>query len=290
MIPKNLLLIDYQLDNIQYINQVKLIDTDIIIIINSFDNILFNDYKKIGLLFSNNILFDKNDLINYLKTLHDNIVIENITDINYLNYINLYFDYNSNIFNLNYNESYLLSITNINLLAGFFYIYNTNLNCSINNYNGDITININQIGQYEVTVNYTIFDIVLIKKINIIIKPIIKYNQLFDIEYNNEFTSSIPEIIPSNLNGVFYLDNNDIISIDKITGIFKLNNKLKSNKYIQPIYYKINDLIVDINIELNILPIVRYLKNNYEVKYTDKFISDTPIINNYYVNNLFKIN
>jgi len=58
---KNLLLIDYQLDNIHNINQIKLSETDISVIIDDFrnlnDDIFKNNYHKIGLLLSDNILF-----------------------------------------------------------------------------------------------------------------------------------------------------------------------------------------------------------------------------------------
>ena len=140
---KNLLLIDYQLDNIHNINQIKLSETDISVIIDDFrnlnDDIFKNNYHKIGLLLSDNILFNKNDLLQYLEINSSNSIVEYVNNINYINYLDINFDYGNTSFTFNYNEACIISLKTLTIYGGIFYLgFINDINCFINNDNGKV--------------------------------------------------------------------------------------------------------------------------------------------------------
>ena len=290
---KNLLLIDYQLDNIQNINQIKLSETYISVIIDDSINlnsdIFKNNYQKIGLLLSDNILFNKNNLFQNLETNYSNSIIEFINDTNYSNYLDISFDYGNTNFTFEYNISYLISLKNLTIYGGIFYLGLINdINCFINNNNGNINITSNKLGSFILTINYRIFNININKILNIIINPILKYEETYNLIYNTLYISNIPYILPNNLNGKFFVNDNSLITIDEYSGKFNVKN-LNQGKYTQNIYYKFNDLIVETIINLNIINVIQYQYSHYEVKYGDNFETEIPILNddNYKNGNFF---
>ena len=289
---KNLLLIDYQLDNIHNINQIKTLGTDISVIINDFknlnDDILKNNYYKIGLLLSDNVTFNKNELFQYLETNSSNSIVEFVNDTNYLNYLDINFDYENTNFIFDYTGSYLISLKNLTIYGGIFYLgFINDINCFINNDNGNINITPNKLGSFILTINYRIFNFNINKILNILINPIIKYEETYDLICNTHYISNIPSILPNNLNGKFYLNDNSLITIDEYSGKFNVK-KIDQGIYNQKIYYKFNDIIVKINIKLNIINVIHYSYSYYEVKYGDNFETEIPIINDdNYKNGIF---
>jgi hypothetical protein len=289
---KNLLLIDYQLDNIHNINQIKLSETDITVIIDDFrnvnDDIFKNDYHKIGLLFSDNILFNKNDLFQYFEINFSNSIVEYVNNINYINYLDINFDYGNTSFTFNYKEACMISLKTLTIYGGIFYLgFINDISCFINNDNGNIDITSDKLGSFILTINYRIFNFNINKILNIVINPIIKYEKTYDLLCNTLYISNIPTILPNNLNGKFYLDDNSLITIDEYSGKFNVK-KIDKGIYNQNIYYKYNDLIVETAIKLNIMNVIQYSYSYYEVKYGDYFETEIPIINNdKYKNGLF---
>ena len=231
-IIKNLLLIDYQLDNIHNINQVKLPQVELSIIIDNLNNdILKNNYEKIGLLLSDNILFNKDNFLQDLQISFPNSFIEFINDTNYFNYLDIVFDYDNTDFIIDYNhiDPYLISLKKLSIYGGIFYLelISSQINCFINNENGNINITSIKLGIFQITINYKIFNFNINKILNITIKPIIKYQESYDLICNILYISDIPEIIPNNLNGKFYLDETcEIFSLDSLKNSLIIYNYL----------------------------------------------------------------
>lgn len=274
---KNLLLVDYQLDNIQNIQQIKLDNTEIIIVID-FNNIQINDkYDDIGILVQNPLSININTII---KTLNQNV--EFIDDNNYNKYLNIDFNYELDNIKINYNDTFVLLLKNFTVFGGIFYLSNTNLKCLINNENGTININQNDVGEYSFFVNYSIFSLNIKKKIVVNVLPIIKYEDLYTVYDNTMFISPIPQVYPENLNGIFSLDSDIIslpVSINSYNGSFIVQN-LSMGIFVLNIKYSVNNIFLDKQINISVVPIVNYSKLFYEFKFNDIFNIDTPIINN----------
>ncbi len=269
---KNLLLVDYQLDNIQYIHNIKLDTTDIIIIdLNNID--IDNEYNKIGLLVQNIGL-------NVQNILSINPKIELINESNFTNYLNIDFNYELNEFTFNYTDSIILYLKNLTIYGGIFYLSDNILNCIINNENGTITINNINIGEYLLYVNYNIFSLTIKKKIIINVVPNINYNEIYNIYENTIYISPIPTIIPNNLNGIFSIVSNNLpIEINTLNGSFTVQS-LNVGNYEFIINYFINNILYTKLIKLIVEPVISYNNTTFEIKYNEIFIIDKPIINN----------
>jgi hypothetical protein len=277
---KNLLLVDYQLDNLQNIYNVKNENTDIQIIVdyNNLNNLDNLNYNKIGIIKSNNFTYNVN-----------NSLIECVNENNYFDYLNIDFDYENNYI-IKFIDIFIIKLTNFTTFGGIFYLsYIDNLKCFIDNENGTITINPITIGEFIINVYYSIFNLNLNKKVKITILPKINYeNNLINIFKDCEFKSIIPTVYPNNLNGIFSINSiepNDLnfdLIINDITGVFTINN-FKENineKYILKINYKLINLLINEEIELNFLSAINYEKSYFEFFYGENININLQKINN----------
>ena len=124
---KNLLLVDYQLDNLPKIHNIKLVDTIIVVIFDilTIENILIdqlknNKLKRIGILGNKNDFININTLTN-INTLPN---IEFVNEQNYFYYLNeIKFNYNNNLV-FDYLGTYKIDLQQVSILGGYFYILN----------------------------------------------------------------------------------------------------------------------------------------------------------------------
>ncbi len=283
---KNLLLVDYQLDNIQNIQQIKLDDTEMMMVIDFNSIEINNSYDNIGLLVQNPLSININ---NIKKIINQNV--EFINEANYNTYLNIDFNYESNNININYNDSYTLLLKNFTVYGGIFYLSNNFLKCFINNENGTINISQNDVGEYIFFVNYNIFSLNIQKKITVNVLPIINYNDVYTIYDNTMYISPIPTAYPENLNGVFSVESDNLpISINSYNGSFIIQN-LSFGNYDFNIKYTVNNISFNKQIKINVLSIVTYSKLFYEFKFNEPLNIDVPVINDTkYLGGTFTIN
>jgi len=285
---KNLLLVDYQLDNLQNINQIKLDNTDINVIID-FDNIeITNDYDSIGLLALNsssiNILSLKNKIDNI------NFIDEN----NYKLYLNIDFNYENDNFVFYYGDIVELNLKDFSIFGGIFYLNydNNDFKCFINNENGKINFDLNPVGIYSLGINYNIFNLNINKKIKITILPKVTYNDNNNLTiYNNIiFISPLPTIYPNGLMGSFSIESTELpISINDFNGSLVIQS-LNIGNYNFNINYNLNNTINNIPIKLNVISVFNYDNFKYELKYNETLTISPPIINNLnYENGVFDL-
>jgi hypothetical protein len=200
----------------------------------------------------------------------------------YILTINPIFYYSPNIYSINYGET---------LSSNKPYIYETGMTNSEMTNSGIITfdslpdnfsikdniiiVNNNaNIGNYLLNINYTVNNVTVISKVNIIINPIIKYKDINDINYGVNFTSESPYI--SHKGGIFSINNNiNGIIIDENTGLLYIDNCNIGNYNLQ-INYKYGELSTFTNININIIPIISY--DQTEMYYGTNNYSEIPYI------------
>ena len=278
-----LLLIDSSLDNIH--NIVKNLKNNIYyIFIDNYDIntiIKTSKFDFCGLLFSN-----------YELILDDIKIFDKIDINNYNKYFNFEFNYIQEFININYNDTLILEKPSITFFGGIFTIKSI-INSQIDRNTGNITIYADKIGNFNLVISYEFANIIFIKTINVISKPVIIYdNTIYDMNYGENLTILKPQILPF-IEGEFYIDT-DLINIDKYTGIITNNKNIITNNYI--IYFKQNNIISDTQIKINVNSYIKYKNNYYEINYDNYFTSEIPLnysnINGYYKinNNLFTIN
>ena len=282
---KNLLLVDYQLDNLQNINQIKLDNTDINVIID-FDNIeITNDYDSIGLLALNSSSINILSLKNKLKLDNINFIDEN----NYKLYLNIDFNYENDNFVFYYGDIVELNLKDFSIFGGIFYLNydNNDFKCFINNENGKINFDLNPVGIYSFGINYNIFNLNLNKKIKITILPKVTYNDnnILTVYNNTTFISQLPTIYPNGLMGSFSIESSELpISINNFNGSLVIQN-LNVGNYDFNINYDINNTIINIPIKLNVISVFNYDNFKYELKYNETLTISPPIINDLNYNN-----
>ena len=213
MNTQNLLFIDSEVDDLQSIT--KIINHNTLLVIVAYINdeyIIISGQEHLelseNLINKVGIISNNQDFINNYK----NIYLSKISS-DYTYFIDWIFNYSDdNIFSNNYDTVIITSIPNITKLGGIFEIINNpNINYNINQENGQITFNSNNISIYDIHVQYTYNTIKFLCKIQIIIKPSIEYNlNEFTLLYSEDFTSSTPIIKPKNL-----MNNNGIFTINK---------------------------------------------------------------------------
>ncbi len=288
MNTQNLLFIDSEIDDLQSITQmvnhytIPLVVTyinDEYIIISGEEISPSTDEYKVGIISNNQ------DFINNYK----NIYLSKIS-YDYTDFIDWTFNYTNNTNDTNntnntniigtIDSTITTCIPNITKLGGVFEIINNpNIKYNINQENGQITFSSDNVGIYDINIQYTYNIIKFLCKIQVIIKPVINYNlSEFTLLYLDDFTSSLPIIKPSNiLNiGKFSSNNNNII-VDEITGQIKIN-KLSLGEHLININYEYNNVKIDIPINIFVKSILQYQYNTYYVDWGKQFNSDMPII------------
>lgn len=293
-----LLLIDSSLDNIHNIvknlkNNIYYIfidNYDINIIINKIKQINISEFEFSGLLFYNYELI--NSILDEIKKKINLLSFDKIDIDNYDKYFNFEFNYEQQCICINYNETIILEKPFITFFGGVFTI-NSIINSQIDINTGNITIIADKIGNFNLLISYKFANIIFIKIINVISKPVVIYDNLvYDMNYGKNLIISKPQIMPF-IEGEFYIDTN-LINIDKYTGIITNNENTITNDYV--IYFKQNNIISNIQIKINVNSYIKYKNNYYEINYGDDFTSEIPLnysnINGYYKinNDLFTIN
>jgi len=273
MNTQNLLFIDSEIDDLQSITQmvnhqtIALVVTyinDEYIIISGQESVNIN---KVGII-SNNP-----DFINNYK----NIYLSKIS-CDYTDFIDWTFEYSDCIGTID--SLIKTSLPNITKLGGVFEIINNpNINYNINQENGQITFSSDNVGIYDIHIQYTYNIIKFLCRIQVIVKPIINYNlNEFTLLYLDEFTSSTPSIKPNKIvnAGKFSSENSNVI-VDKITGQLKIS-KLSLGEHLININYEYNDVKINIPINIFVKSILQYQYNTYYIDWNKQFNSDMPII------------
>jgi len=285
MNTQNLLFIDSENDDLQSIT--KIINHNTLLLIVAYINdeyIIISGQEHLelseNLINKVGIISNNQDFINNYKNIYP---AKFSSDYNY--FIDWIFNYSDdNIFSNNYGNIIITSIPNVTKLGGIFEIINnSNINYNINQENGQITFSSNNIGIYDIHVQYTYNTIKFLCKIQIIIKPVIEYNlNEFTLLYSEQFTSSQPNIKPKNIvnnNGIFSINNNnnEQIIIDKNTGQIKINN-LSLGEHLINVNYEINNVKIVVPINVFVKSILQYQYNTYYIDWNKQFNSDMPII------------
>ena len=217
----------------------------------------FDSFNYIPFINPINGTFSKNININGLFLNHDTGIISgNNIDIGKYNLIinytfnniisNFYFTiisepifYYDKFININYSENYTIKSDKPKYypLNGKFKTDNPSI--SIDENTGIITFSNLEINNYSFNIYYRINNIKLSNIFNLIVKPIIYYNNsIITIYYNNTFISDIPYV--NKKNGIFICNNlPNGFYLNKDTGIiklYKLNETIKNGK---------NNIIID---------------------------------------------
>ena len=261
---QGLILIDYNIDNIHNIvnNLKKNISYSLV---DNYDNIinkdLGNNIKFYGLLFSD-----------YENIKLPNINYEILNNDNYSKYINFNWDYDiDDTIILDYNSSIKFDKPNISFFGGVFSI-SSEIDSYIHITDGNIIINGYKIGNFNITINYLISNILFTKNYKLVCKPVISYNtNEFIIKYNEKLEITKPNINP-NCEGIFYCDN---FPIDSNTGIILIDNNIKSGINLFNITFKLNNsnIIAETQIKITVNSLIIYENNFIEIYYGDKYTS-----------------
>ena len=237
-------------------------------------------------------VIDKTELANIdsksgIITFNDNIAIEtyifkiklNELECEYKLKILPSFKYDELNYKIIYGQYYesKQAIINCNISDYNFTLINNIKGISINLNNGILYFNkddIIDIDNYNVMINLNYKDNNINNNINLTIIPDCIYNYTKQIIiYSQNFISEQPKINPSKgifkISNEFDIDNNGIISIDKIY----------VGKYNFTIEYIINNISNKINYQINCIPSISYKNYNIEIDYMDNFESDIPIVN-----------
>jgi hypothetical protein len=267
---QGLILIDYNIDNIH--NIVNNLKKNIsYILVDSYDDALNkiknlgNNIRSYGLLFSN-----------YENIKLPDINYEILNNNNYSKYINFSWDYEIDDI-VNFNSSIKFSKPNISFFGGIFSI-SSEIDSSINITDGDIIINGDKIGNFIITINYLVSNILFTKKYNIVCKPVISYiTNEFIIKYNDKLEITKPNINPR-CEGIFYCED---FPIDPNTGIILIDNNIKSGVNLFNITFKLNNsnIIAETQIKVTVNSLITYDNNFIEIYYGDKYTSTIPINN-----------
>jgi hypothetical protein len=273
MNTQNLLFIDSEIDDLQSITQmvnhhtIPLVVTyinDEYIVISGQEPV---NTDKVGII-SNNP-----DFINNYK----NIYLSKIS-YDYTDFIDWIFEYSDCIGAID--TTIKTSIPNITKLGGVFEIINNpNINYNINQENGQITFSSDNVGIYDIHIQYTYNIIKFLCRIQVIIKPIVNYDLTeFTLLYLDDFKSSLPSIKPNKIlnSGKFSSKNSNVI-VDEITGQVKIN-KLPLGEHLININYEYNNVKIDIPINVFVKSILQYQYNTYYIDWNKQFNSDMPII------------
>ena len=130
-------------------------------------------------------------------------------------------------------------------------------------------------GIYKILINYSYNSIINSTIVNIIVKPNIIYQYNKNIIYQTLTSLGTPS---NNYNCIYSLKNNDDnITIDPITGEFKIIKCLPINYYNYPINIKSNNFIFEIYVDFYIIPTILYNINT--INYNDIMLSDIPKVN-----------
>jgi len=303
----SLLLLDYNLDNIHnivnnLINNVYYIiidDYNLENIKNKIKNTNVDTFNNIGLLF---LSYDNINLLlpdilnnnNNIDILNNNIDIINTT--NYSKYINIEWKYNNIIDTISYQEQFISNNPifynnnneNINFFGGTFSIDTNDLQLYIDNSTGIFKITGSEIGLFNITINYLISNIKLIKNITIICKPLIIFNKYnYDLNYGETIELEKPLISPY-CNGLFYITN-DTININSQTGIITINKNINSGLNLIDIYFSFNNIITQTQLQININTFITYTNSYIEIYYGNNYISDGPINNTDITNSIYTL-
>jgi hypothetical protein len=273
MNTQNLLFIDSEIDDLQSITQMINHNT-IALVVSCINNeyIIISGQEPININ-KVGIISNNTDFINNYK----NIYLSKIS-YDYTDFIDWTFKYPNCIGSID--TTIKTSLPNITKLGGVFEIINNpNITYNINQENGQITFSSDNVGIYDIHIQYTYNIIKFLCRIQVIIKPHINYNlNEFTLLYLDDFTSSLPTIKPTKIVniGKFTSNDNNII-VDEITGQIKIN-KLSLGEHLININYEYNDVKIDIPINVFVKSILQYQYNTYYVDWGKQFNSDMPII------------
>ena len=123
--------------------------------------------------------------------------------------------------------------------------------------NGIIKCNC-EANHYDLTIKYNKSKLV---KINILVKPYISYQNINKTIYGIKYISDKPKYYPNNNS---FLINNDNFDIDTEGIITQTNLELVPDNYNLLIIYSKNDINIEVNITLTILPFIELINNKYE--------------------------
>ena len=232
--------------------------------IDSSGIIYFNSNINIG-IYNINVNYSLNDLSN--NTLYILTVTPYIYYNDQIQNYNIAFqsekpikNANGGKFNLTYNLFSLINIAalNIDISSGIIYFKPTIL-----------------VGRYFFYVNYSVNGLIYTHTYNLLINPVVIYPD-FNI---NQFSSF--KKLPTTLNppgGIFSCSNlPSFLNFNTITGEISTNNALKIGRFILIINYVFNSITININVKVNISPLINY-NNNFIITYLDRGFSDSPTV------------
>lgn len=260
-----LLIIDNNINNIH--NIINYLHENVLynFITNESDlnNININDFTNIGII-SNNTF--------------NNISIDYINNTNYFNYFKFDFFYETDTYNIKYNKILDIPKPSVSCIGGLFKI-NTKLKCVIDENNGNIFVETDQLGIFTLNIIYEYINLEFSYNINITIIPQINYTSPIYNIFNDNTQLIKPSIIP-HVNGIFSINNKDTsidirndIYINKESGLITVKTFDNYNIQVSFIY---NNLITSVDLTIIKSFYIEYEKTIYEVYYGDSFISDKP--------------
>ena len=150
-----------------------------------------------------------------------------------------------------------INIKNKDSDVSTIYYYDKNNIFEILN-NGIIKCNC-EANNYELTIKYSKSKLV---KINILVKPYISYQNINKTIYGTKYISNKPIYYYND--SLFFLINNDNFDINEEGIITQINLDLVPDNYNLLVIYSKNNINIEINITLTILPFIELINNKYE--------------------------
>lgn len=228
------------------------------------DNIIVENNKNI-ILNNNGSIYIKSELNIgiYILTINCNInkTINIQTNLKIIIKPSIFYKINS--FNFNSPPIYkpiIFPTNNINLFD--FELKSAEDSIILNNKTGEISFNNNiEVKHYKLYISCTYKEIIIDSIVTFNVFPEVIYdyvdNNIF-IDHLSNFTSKSPLINPTG--GIFSLINNPpYFKIDKDTGVIYVN-EAKAGINILSINYLLNDVLINLNLNIYIKPIIKYLK------------------------------
>ena len=230
--------------------------------IDSSGIIYFNSNINVG-IYNININYSFNDLSN--NTLYILTITPYIFYNNQVQNYNVAFQSERPIknaeggkFNLTYNLNSLINISalNIDISSGIIYFKPTIL-----------------VGSYFFYINYSVNNLIYTHTYNLLINPVVSYQDL----NINQFSSfnELPTIL-NPVGGIFSCSNlPSFLTLNNKTGQISTNNAFIIGSFILMINYNFNSIIININVKININPLISY-NSNFLITYLDRGFSNSP--------------
>ena len=178
----------------------------------------------------------------------------------------------------------------VSMSGGIFNLFIDTSNIYINNQTGIIYFNnFVNVNEYYLNIYYSIYDVSSSTILEVTVKPYLKYDDPFIIEYGNNEQSNTPEFNPKN--GKFSLLGNLIngITINKDNGSINVSSITKKDDYYLDVQYIYNNItqIVPVSILIQSITILidfqvfdKVYDGTSDVKVKSNKILDGYIINN----------